>query len=148
MPTTKTRKAAAASFPKKTPDADLGKSPSDLIDARIAELGDWRGERLARLRRVIRATDPDVMEEWKSNVPVWSCCGILCTGEAYKKVVKLTFPKGAALPDPAGIFNASLDGNARRAVDFAEDAAVDEEALAALIHAAIAMNKASRTGKA
>lgn len=116
---------------------------SDLIDARIAELGDWRGAMLAQLRAVVKAADPAVVEEWKwRGVPVWSHAGILCTGETYKAVVKMTFAKGAALDDPAGLFNSSLDGNVRRAIDFREGDAVDEEALKALIRAAVALNEA------
>ena len=134
---------AAKAFPKKTPATDAGKPAAALIDARIAELGDWRGALLARLRGLIRAADPRIVEEWKWNVPVWSCGGILCTGEAYKKAVKLTFPKGASMADPSRLFNASLEGNARRAIDFAEDAGVDEAAFTALIRAAIAQNGAS-----
>lgn len=120
---------------------------SDLIDARIAELPDWRGERLARIRAVIRGADPDIVEEWKWSVPVWSCGGIVCTGETYQKAVKLTFPKGASLPDPAGLFNASLKGNARRAIDVFEDSVLDEAALAALIQAAVALNRAAAGGR-
>lgn len=112
-----------------------------LIDARIGELQDWRGALLARLRALIRSADPQVAEEWKWNVPVWSCHGILCTGETYKKVVKLTFAKGASLPDPARLFNSSLDGKVRRAIDFAEGATVDADALVALVRAAIAQNR-------
>lgn len=134
---------AARPFPKKTPAIDAGKSPAALIDARIAELGDWRGALLARLRALIRAADPRIVEEWKWNVPVWSCGGILCTGEAYKKAVKLTFPKGASIADPLRLFNASLEGNARRAIDFAEDAGVDEAGFTALILAAIAHNESA-----
>ncbi|CAN5675018.1 DUF1801 domain-containing protein [soil metagenome] len=116
---------------------------SQLIDARIKELGDWRGEMLARLRDVIRQADPDVVEEWKwRGVPVWSHDGIITTGETYKAVVKLTFAKGAALDDPSRLFNSSLEGNTRRAIDFPEGAAVDEEALKALIRAAVALNAA------
>ena len=123
-------------------------SASQRIDARIADLGDWRGELLARLRALIRAADPQVVEEWKwRGVPVWSHDGILCTGETYQKVVKLTFAHGAALPDPAGLFNASLEGNVRRAIDFAEGAPVDEEALQALVRAAGAFNASRRQGK-
>jgi len=118
-------------------------SPSRLIDARIAELGDWRGETLARLRTLIQAALPDVVEEWKWNVPVWSHGGILCTGETYKKAVKLTFAKGAALPDPTGLFNASLEGKVRRAIDFPEGAALDEEAFKALIQSAAALNRSA-----
>ncbi|MBS1767942.1 MAG: DUF1801 domain-containing protein [Acidobacteria bacterium] len=117
---------------------------SDLVDARIAELRDWRGPVLARLRALIHAAVPDVVEEWKWAVPVWSHGGILCTGEAYKKAVKLTFPKGASLKDPAGLFNASLEGNARRAIDFHEGDAIDERAFKALIQAAAALNASGR----
>lgn len=115
---------------------------SELIDARIAELNDWRGEMLARLRAVIRAADPDVVEEWKWSVPVWLHHGLICTGEAYKQTVKMTFAKGASVPDPVGLFNASLDGSTRRAIDFREGDKVNEKALKALIQAAIAVNKA------
>ncbi|HKT78187.1 MAG TPA: DUF1801 domain-containing protein [Sphingobium sp.] len=118
-------------------------TPSALIDGRIAELADWRGETLARVRALIHAADPDVVEEWKwRGVPVWSDAGILCTGESYKAVVKLTFAKGAQLPDPAGLFNASLDGNARRAIDIREGETLDEAAFKALIQAAMALNRA------
>ncbi len=117
-------------------------TPSERISNRIAELGDWRGETLARIRQLIHEADPEVEEEWKwMGTPVWSHAGILCTGEHYKKVVKLTFHKGAALPDPAGLFNASLEGNARRAIDIQEGVAIDEEAFKALIQAAIALNQ-------
>lgn len=116
-------------------------SPSQLIDARIKELGDWRGAALARVRSLIRLAEPEVVEEWKwRGVPVWSHAGILCTGETYKDKVKLTFAKGASLADPAGLFNASLDGNTRRAIDIREGDAIDEEALMALIRAAVALN--------
>ena len=116
-------------------------SPSQLIDARIKELGDWRGEMLARVRGVIKQADPEVVEEWKwRGVPVWSHAGIICTGETYKSVVKMTFAKGASLDDPSGLFNASLEGNTRRAIDIHEGDEVDEEALTALIRAAIALN--------
>ncbi len=121
-------------------------SPSRLIDARIRELDDWRGQALARVREVILAAVPGVVEEWKWRVPVWSLGGILCTGEAYQRAVKLTFPKGAALDDPAGLFNASLEGNVRRAIDIREGAAIDAQALTALIRAAAALNAAG--GKA
>ena len=121
---------------------DTAASASELIDARIAELNDWRGEMLARPRAVIRAADPDVAEEWKWNVPVWSHHGLICTGEAYKQTVKMTFAKGASVPDPAGLFNSSLDGNTRRAIDFREGDKVNEKALKALIQAAIAVNEA------
>ena len=121
------------------------KTPSQLIDQRIAELGDWRGEMLARLRAVILAAEPDIVEEWKwRGVPVWYKDGMICTGETYKAVVKLTFAKGAALDDPAGLFNASLDGNVRRAIDFHEGDTVDEPALTALIRAAIVLNKSGK----
>lgn len=116
-------------------------SPSELIDGRIRDLGDWRGETLARVRAVVKRTDPDVVEEWKwRGVPTWYHAGIICTGETYKSVVKLTFAKGASLEDPTGLFNSSLDGNVRRAIDIREGEAIDEEALAALIRAAIAQN--------
>jgi len=117
-------------------------SPSLLIDARIAELGDWRGDMLSRLRTLVKEADPDVVEEWKwRGVPVWSDNGILCTGETYKNAVKMTFAKGASLEDPAHLFNASLEGNTRRAIDFHEGAEVDEKALKALIRDAAALNK-------
>lgn len=112
-----------------------------LIDARIAELSDWRGDMLARLRSIVTNASPDIVEEWKWRVPVWSCHGILCTGEAYKAAVKMTFPKGASLPDPTGLFNASLDGNTRRAIDFQQNDTVDEKALTNLIRAAIKSNR-------
>jgi hypothetical protein len=116
-------------------------SPSKLIDARIKELGDWRGEMLADIRKLIKQSDPDVVEEWKwRGVPVWYHDGMICTGETYKNVVKMTFAKGASLDDPAGLFNSSLDGNTRRAIDFHEGDNIDEKALAALIRAAVALN--------
>ena len=116
-------------------------SPSQLIDARIAELGDWRGEMLGRLRGLIKQADPDVVEEWKwRGVPVWSHGGIICTGETYKSIVKMTFAKGASLPDPSGLFNSSLEGNTRRAIDFQKGATIDEQALKALIRAAVTLN--------
>ena len=118
-----------------------GRSASQLIDARIAELGDWRGDMLGRLRALIWQTDPEVVETWKwRGVPVWEHAGIICTGETYKAVVKLTFAKGAALEDPAGLFNSSLEGNVRRAIDIHEGASIDEAALAALVRAAVALN--------
>jgi hypothetical protein len=147
MPDQKPSKPAIKPFPKKTPAADADKPASALIDARIAELADWRGALLASLRHIIMAADKSIVEEWKWNVPVWSSHGILCTGEAYKKAVKLTFPKGASLPDPARLFNASLEGNARRAIDFAEGSKIDEAGLAVLIRAAIATNKLGKSGK-
>lgn len=123
-------------------------SASALIDARIAELTDWRGAALAKVRAIIRQADPQVIESWKwRGVPVWEHAGILCTGETYKSAVKLTFAKGASLPDPAGLFNASLDGNTRRAIDIHEGDAIDEAALAALIRAAVALNAAGRKAK-
>jgi hypothetical protein len=119
-----------------------GESPSKLIDARIAELGDWRGETLARIRKLIKEADPDAVEEWKwRGVPVWYHAGMICTGETYKNAVKMTFAKGAALEDPSSLFNSSLDGNTRRAIDIHEDDKIDEEALKALIRAAVALNK-------
>ena len=118
------------------------KSPSQLIDARIEELGGWRGEMLGRLRAVVKKADPEIVEEWKwRGVPVWSHAGLICTGETYKNVVKMTFAKGAALTDPSGLFNASLEGNTRRAIDFREGETIDEEALKALIRAAVTLNK-------
>jgi len=118
-----------------------GESPSLLIDGRIRELGDWRGEMLAHLRALIHAADPDVVETWKwRGVPVWEHAGIICTGETYKAVVKLTFAKGASLPDPSSLFNSSLEGNTRRAIDFHEGDAVDEAALKALIRAGVERN--------
>ena len=118
-------------------------SPSALIDARIEDLGDWRGEMLARLRRLIKQADPGVVEEWKWDNPVWSHNGLICTGETYKKVVKMTFPKGASLEDPSGLFNSSLEGNVRRAIDFHEGETLNEKALKALIRAAVALNTSS-----
>ena len=120
-----------------------GPSASELIDRKLAELDDWRGETLGRMRKLIKAADPDVVEEWKwMGTPVWSHDGIICTGESYKAIVKLTFAKGAALDDPAGLFNASLDGNTRRAIDIAEGEKVDATAFKALIRAAVAFNAA------
>jgi hypothetical protein len=123
--------------------SQTSKSPSRLIDARIKELGDWRGKMLGRLRTLVKEADPEVVEEWKWRVPVWSHDGLICTGETYKSVVKLTFAKGAALKDPSGLFNSSLDGNTRRAIDFHEGERVDEEALKALIRAAVTLNKSA-----
>ena len=120
-------------------------SPSQLIDARIKELSDWRGETLARVRNLIKQADPDVVEEWKGGgVPVCSHAGIICTGETYKNVVKMTFAKGASLEDPSGLFNSSLEGNTRRAIDFHEDDKIDERALKALVRAAMALNTSER----
>ena len=122
--------------------------PADLIDARIQELKDWRGQTLARMRALIKQADPAVIETWKWQVPVWEHGGILCTGEAYKKAVKLTFPKGASLPDPSGLFNSSLEGNTRRAIDIHEGATIDEAAFQALIRAAVALNAAAPAKRA
>jgi hypothetical protein len=127
---------------------EKGESPSELIDARIAELGDWRGEMLGRVRALVKEADPQVVEEWKwakstsPGTPVWSHGGLICTGETYKNVVKMTFAKGAALEDPSGLFNASLEGKTRRAIDLHEGDEIDEEALKALIRAAVALNQA------
>jgi hypothetical protein len=121
-----------------------GKSPSRLIDERIKELGDWRGKMLSRLRTLIKQADPEVVEEWKwGGVPVWSHGGLICTGETYKNVVKMTFAKGAALKDPSGLFNSSLDGNTRRAIDFREGEKIDEKALKTLVRAAVTLNKST-----
>ena len=123
-----------------------GDSPSQLIDARIKELSDWRGEALARIRMLIKQADPEVVEEWKwRGVPVWEHAGIICTGETYKAVVKLTFAKGASLEDPSSLFNASLEGTTRRAIDIHEGDNIDEEALKALIRAAVALNTSKQT---
>ena len=119
-----------------------GKSPSALIDARIRELGGWRGRMLGRLRALVRQADPGVVEEWKWDVPVWSHDGLICTGEAYKNAVKMTFAQGAALKDPARLFNSSLGGSTRRAIDFHEGGKIDEKALKTLVRAAVAFNKA------
>ena len=119
------------------------KSASSLIDARIKELGGWRGEMLSRIRKLIKEADPKVVEEWKWENPVWSHDGLICTGEAYKSVVKMTFPKGASLEDPSGLFNSSLTGNTRRAIDFREGEKIDEKALKALIRAAVKLNGAT-----
>ena len=122
------------------------RSPSRLIDERIEELGDWRGKLLARLRALIWQACPEVVEEWKwRGVPVWYHDGMICTGETYKTVVKMTFARGAALDDPSGLFNASLDGNTRRAIDFHEDEEIDEEAMKALVRAAVTLNASRRT---
>jgi hypothetical protein len=123
------------------PGASQGQSAAELISQRIAELGDWRGETLGRMRRLISEADPDVVEEWKwMGTPIWSHDGIICTGESYKKVVKLTFAKGASLQDPARLFNSSLDGNVRRAIDIHEGDVVDEPAFKALVREAVALN--------
>jgi len=132
---------------KKSPTKNA-ESPSELIDARIKDLGDWRGEMLARLRALIKEADPEVVEEWKwRGVPVWYHAGMICTGETYKSVVKMTFAKGASLKDPSGLFNTGLDGNVRRAIDFHEGDRVDAKALKALIREAVALNEASAGGK-
>ena len=130
----------------KSASAKTAESPSALIDARIESLGDWRGPMLSRLRALIKQADPEVVEEWKWSNPVWSHSGLICTGETYKKVVKMTFPKGASLPDPAGLFNSSLEGNVRRAIDFHEGDQRNEKALKALIRAAVDMNRLSTRG--
>ncbi|HTH05914.1 MAG TPA: DUF1801 domain-containing protein [Ilumatobacteraceae bacterium] len=123
-------------------------TPSDLIDQRIAELGDWRGETLARCRELIKQADPDVTEDWKwRGVPTWEHDGIICTGETYKAVVKLTFAKGASLADPKKLFNSSLEGNVRRAIDIREGEAIDEKALTALVRAAVDLNESTRRTK-
>jgi hypothetical protein len=135
----------------KKSDASQGQAASDLISKRIAELGDWRGETLSRMRRLIKQADPDVVEEWKwvkptkPGTPVWSHGGIICTGESYKNVVKLTFAKGASLKDPARLFNSSLDGNVRRAIDIHEGEEVDESAFTALVRHAVALNSSGKS---
>lgn len=140
-------KKKAAPAKKKSAPPSAGKSASAEIDARIKSLGDWRGEMLARLRGLIRHADPDVVETWKwRGVPVWEHDGMICTGETYKAVVKLTFAKGAALKDPAGLFNSSLEGNTRRAIDFREGEKINEKAFKALIRAAVTLNT-SKTKK-
>ena len=122
--------------------SEQSKSPSQLIDARIKELGDWRGEMLSRLRALVKEADPEVVEEWKwRGVPTWSHDGIICTGETYKSVVKMTFAKGAALKDPSGLFNSSLEGNTRRAIDFHEGEKINEKSLKALVRAAVTLNE-------
>lgn len=129
---------------KKANDSENRESPSALIDARIKELGDWRGQTLARVRKLIKQADPKVVEEWKwRGVPVWSHAGLICTGETYKSVVKLTFAKGARLKDPKRLFNSSLEGNTRRAIDLHEDDQIDDAAFEALIREAIALNESS-----
>ena len=148
MASQKSSSITSVSFPKSTPASDAGKSPTELIDARILELQDWRGEMLSRVRTVIRQADARITEEWKWNVPVWSCNGIICTGETYKKAVKLTFAKGALFADPSKLFNSSLEGNVRRAIDIPEDAHIDEAALIDLIRAAIRLNLETSSTKA
>ena len=135
MPSGKAKSGSAEGTP--------GSTPSELIDARIAELADWRGETLARVREIVREADPEIVEEWKwRGVPVWEHDGIVCTGETYKKAVKMTFAKGASLEDPAGLFNSSLDGKVRRAIDIHEDEEIDAEALKALVREAVELNRA------
>ena len=150
MPTARVpTKPAATKTKAKAPSparAGEGESAAALIDAKIAALADWRGEMLARIRALILAADPGVIEEWKWSVPVWSHHGLICTGETYKKAVKMTFAKGASLPDPSGLFNSSLEGNVRRAIDFHEGDKPDEKALKALIRAAVAFNLSSARG--
>ena len=125
-----------------------GKSPSQMIDERIGELGDWRGEMLSQLRALIKQADPEVVEEWKwRGVPVWYHDGMICTGETYKNVVKMTFARGAGLDDPSGLFNSSLDGNTRRAIDFHQGEKIDEEALKALFRAAVTLNASRGRGR-
>lgn len=143
MPNERKKPAArkAAKTAKKTP-SQTETSASKMIDARIDELGDWRGEILSRLRALIKQADPDIVEEWKWAVPVWSHNGLICTGEAYKNIVKMTFARGAAVDDPSGLFNSSLEGNTRRAIDFHKDEKIDEKALKALIRAAVKLNVA------
>jgi hypothetical protein len=138
----KKRATVAKKAPTKRAAPAKGESPSRLIDGRIRELGDWRGKTLAHLRALIHQAVPGVVEEWKwRGVPVWYCDGMICTGETYKSVVKVTFAKGASLQDPTGLFNSSLDGNARRAIDFHEGEAIDEDAFKALLRAAVALNR-------
>jgi hypothetical protein len=135
----------AKKTPSKSTEINEAGSPSALIDTKIKELGDWRGEMLASVRKIIRQAVPDVVEEWKwRGVPVWEHAGIICTGETYKAVVKMTFAKGASLDDPSGLFNSSLDGNTRRAIDIHEGDKLDEKALKALIRAAVALNTSTK----
>jgi hypothetical protein len=138
-------KKATATMENGATEAKGGSSPSQMIDERIRELGDWRGEMLSRLRALIKQADPDVVEEWKwRGVPVWSHAGIICTGETYRNAVKLTFAKGASLEDPSRLFNSSLEGNTRRAIDFHEGDSIDEAALTALVRAAVTLNVTAR----
>jgi len=141
-PKSKSAKARPAKTGSAKSASTKAVSPSKLIDARIKELGDWRGRMLSRLRSLVREADPDVVEEWKwRGVPVWEHAGILCTGETYKDVVKMTFAKGASLEDPAGLFNSSLEGNTRRAIDFHEGETINEAALKTLVRAAVSLNE-------
>lgn len=145
MPEKKTTKRKTLAKPSTGPRKTAAADASRLIDKRIAELGDWRGETLARMRALIHEAEPQIVEEWKwMGTPVWSRGGIICTGETYKKVVKLTFAKGASLPDPKRLFNSSLDGNVRRAIDIPEAAKIDAGAFKALIKAAVALNSAAK----
>lgn len=146
--TTAMKKAATGMKKSGAKEANAGASPSRMIDAKIKELGDWRGEMLARIRSIMKHADPDVVEEWKwRGVPVWEHDGIICTGETYKAVVKMTFAKGAALDDPTDLFNSSLEGNARRAIDFHQGDKIDEKALKALIREAVALNVSARAAR-
>jgi hypothetical protein len=147
MAATKVQSPTLKMSASKSVGAAQAGSPSLLIDAKIKDLTDWRGAMLSRLRALIKAADPDVTEEWKWNTPVWSHNGIICTGETYKKVVKMTFAKGASLADPARLFNSSLEGNVRRAIDFHEGAQIDEEALKELVRAAAAANVSLARGQ-
>jgi len=145
-PTAKVAKKTAAKPAAAKQAVKAGGSPSAMIDGRIKELGDWRGEMLARVRALIKQADPEVIEEWKwRGVPVWEHAGIICTGETYKSVVKLTFAKGASLDDPSRLFNSSLEGNMRRAIDIPEGGKIDEKALKALIRAAVALNTSKKS---
>jgi hypothetical protein len=142
-------KKATTTAVKSRSGSKEGDPPSRLIDARIKELSDWRGEALARVRKLIKQADPEIVEEWKwRGVPVWEHAGIICTGETYKNVVKMTFAKGASLEDPSGLFNASLEGNTRRAIDIHESDRIDEAALKALIRAAVALNRSKKAKSA
>jgi hypothetical protein len=142
------KKATTAMKKSGANEAKGGSSPSQHIDSRIHELGDWRGEMLARIRSIIKKADPDVVEEWKwRGVPVWEHDGIICTGETYKAVVKMTFARGAALDDPSDLFNSSLEGNTRRAIDFHQGDKIDEKALKALIREAVALNVSARASR-
>jgi hypothetical protein len=139
------KKSGSQKSKSSSPKSSSPKSPSQLIEARIKELGDWRGQMLGQLRTLVKQADPDVVEEWKwRGVPVWSHGGLICTGETYKNVVKMTFAKGAALKDPSGLFNSSLEGNIRRAIDFHEGEKINEEALKALVRAAVTLNKSKQ----
>ena len=145
MPAVNRKKTAAKKTTKKSAAKKGDKSPSQMIDERIQDLGDWRGRMLAQIRKLIKQADPDVVEDFKWAVPVWSHDGLICTGETYKSVVKMTFANGAALEDPSGLFNSSLEGNTRRAIDFREGEKIDEKALKALIREAVKRNT-SRAG--